>query len=88
MEESNALHRERDAIHEALITFSDFIYAVVFVLIVQQSFDEVIDSNTLGASEQIVRLLLFGAIFYFLVWDCFKALLPFSPKSVFPHSTR
>ena len=62
--------KEEDGdIRSFLVTFSDFIYAVVFAIIVQQTFDQLVNDNDLSFLAKIPRLLLLGAIFYFLIWD-------------------
>jgi hypothetical protein len=63
------LGKMKDGIHQALFSFVDFIYAVVFALIIQQSFDEIINKDGLALSDILPRLLLLMAVFYFLAWD-------------------
>jgi hypothetical protein len=55
--------------HETLIAFTDFIYAVVFGIIVQQTFENLIDNNEIALSSKFSSLLLLAAVFYLLVWD-------------------
>jgi len=60
---------KKDEIHPALFTFIDFIYAVVFALLVQQSFDEIINKGEVPLLETIRVLTLVVCVFYFLAWD-------------------
>jgi hypothetical protein len=63
----------KDEVHQALLTFIDFIYAIVFALIVQQSFDEIMDVKGSDIwpkiEHELSHLFLLMAIFYFLAWD-------------------
>lgn len=59
----------KDGLHNALVAFVDFIYAVVFTILVQQTFDRVINEASLSWSEKALRLLIVVAVFYFLAWD-------------------
>jgi hypothetical protein len=61
--------QDKERVHEALITFSDFIYAIVFVAIVQKVFDDVLNNTDVSLLEKWSKLLLLVAIFYFLTWD-------------------
>lgn len=53
---------------DALLAFVDFIYAIVFGLIVAKTFEEVLlELKTFG--YKFSRLLLMFGVFYFLAWD-------------------
>ncbi len=56
-------------VREALITFVDFIYAIVFAAVVEKAYDEILAKETLSLASKLTRLLPIGAIFYFLAWD-------------------
>jgi hypothetical protein len=64
-EERNVVSKED--VRGVLICFTDFIYAVVFVLIVQKVFDDLIEKKI--DANCIIRILLLGVMFYFLTWD-------------------
>lgn len=75
--ESDKRHDLAEKISDSLIMFVDFLYAVVFSLVVAEAFDKVISAKeaqlTLG--EKTARLSLIIAIFYFLAWDWLHARL-------------
>jgi hypothetical protein len=56
-------------LNEALLYFIDFIYAVVFGFIVQQSFDGIINSAAFPSWHAVLILALAAGISYFLIWD-------------------
>ena len=58
-----------EKIQDALLTFTDFLYAVVFGLIVAETFDKIIVSETKSYLEKTSNLLLVLGVFYFLMWD-------------------
>lgn len=61
-------------ITEVLLSFVDFLYAVVFGLILAETYQEVIDAEK-GAIEIASNLLLIAGVFYFLSWDWLHARL-------------
>jgi len=53
----------------ALLAFVDFLYAVVFGLIVAETFHKVVFSEKKSYLDKTSALLLVVGVFYFLMWD-------------------
>lgn len=62
-----------EKMRNALLTFIDILYAVVYGLILVQTFDQVIFPATKPPLEKASNLLLIIGVFYFLVWDWLHA---------------
>ncbi len=58
-----------DKTMESMIDFIDFLYALVFGLIVAEMYPDVIMAATMPVWEKASSLLLVIAAFYFLAWD-------------------
>lgn len=58
---------------DSLVVFVDFLYAVVFGLVLQATFEEVIDSGQLSFWNKAARFTLVVGVFYFLAWDWLHA---------------
>jgi hypothetical protein len=56
-------------VNQALVTFIDFIYAVVFGLIVAQAYDTIINDGGLLSDNNGAKLLLLLGFSYFFSWD-------------------
>ena len=57
-----------DQIQGSFLTFVDFLYAVVFGLVIVQLFDQALLTAT-PLSGKIGRTLIVAGVFYFLSWD-------------------
>ncbi|MEK7637228.1 MAG: hypothetical protein AAB402_02420 [Patescibacteria group bacterium] len=57
-----------ERVRESLLAFVDFLYAVVFGLIVAKLFDEVVHGQD-NVLDKIGKVGLVGSVFYFLTWD-------------------
>lgn len=62
------LKESEEKVQDALLTFVDFLYAVVFSLVLIQLYDQVI-STALGLHIKVGKVLLVTSAFYFLAWD-------------------
>ena len=60
---------------EALVGFIDFIYAVIFGLIVQMTFDQIISPQEEMGFDKLGKFFLVIGVFYFLSWDWLHARL-------------
>jgi hypothetical protein len=56
-------------LNQALICFADFIYALVFGLVVIQLFDELCNGYEWITFERLLRLFTLLTLSYYLVWD-------------------
>jgi len=57
-----------EKVQNAMMIFTDFLYVIVFGLILQKIYEDVLD-NPFGGIGHPERLLLLVGIFYFLAWD-------------------
>ena len=57
-----------DKVHDSLLAFTDFLYAVVFGMIVGKIFEDVINA-TGHWGDKLGKIALVGGVFYFLAWD-------------------
>lgn len=62
------LNESEQKIQDALLTFVDFLYALVFGLVLIQLFDQVITANMVTQVKVGKALLVIG-VFYFIAWD-------------------
>lgn len=58
-----------EKVNDVLLSFIDFLYAVVFGLIVSELFDKVFFVTEKTIIEKITSFLLVLGVFYFLLWD-------------------
>jgi hypothetical protein len=58
-----------------LLGFVDFLYAVLFGVILQQTFIDVLLVTTIPRPEKLVRILLVVGVFYFLLGDWIQGRL-------------
>jgi len=58
-----------EKISDSLLAFIDFLYAVVFGLVLAEAYEEIINSETLGSLDKLGGILLVISVFYFLSWD-------------------
>lgn len=63
------MEQAEERITSALLAFIDFLYAVVFGLVLSQTFEEVVLEPTKTTVEKIINVLLVVGVFYFLSWD-------------------
>jgi hypothetical protein len=54
---------------ETLISFIDFLYAVVFGLILEKTFEEFLISNGAATPNEFTAMALVVGVFYILCWD-------------------
>ena len=66
---------EEERIQGFLLGFVDFLYAVLFGVILQQVYSDVLLIATLQRSEKLVRILLVVGVFYFLLGDWIQGRL-------------
>src|SRR3989344_9185186 len=57
-----------EKINDALLAFVDFLYAVVFGLIVAKLFDDIL-LEPVALADKVKSSLLVLGVFYFLIWD-------------------
>lgn len=58
-----------ERIQAFLLGFVDFLYAVLFGVILQQVYSDVLIAENLQRLEKLVRVLLVVGVFYFLLGD-------------------
>lgn len=58
-----------ERISSSLLTFIDFLYAVVFGLMVERLFTDVLSDPSVGRDQKAIRIVMTIAAFYFLAWD-------------------
>lgn len=58
-----------ERVNDVLLAFVDFLYAVVFGLIVADTFEVVIRNPLTSAVDKTANVLLVLGVFYFLLWD-------------------
>lgn len=58
-----------EKLNDTLLAFVDFIYAVVFSLVVAEAYEEIVNSAELAWTDKLSGLLLVIGVFYFLSWD-------------------
>lgn len=66
---------ENERIQEFLLAFVDFLYAVLFGIILQQVYSDVLVTETIGRFDKLVRVLLVAGVFYFLLGDWIQGRL-------------
>jgi hypothetical protein len=66
---SDDIREEELRITERLLMFVDFIYALVFALVVDKTYEQVVDRAELDWLDKGCRIALVIAVFYFLFWD-------------------
>ena len=66
---------EEERIQGFLLGFVDFLYAVLFGVILQQVFTDVLLAEGLQRLEKLVRILLVVGVFYFLLGDWIQGRL-------------
>ncbi|GEM_PF-7073176 len=71
---SNGTNNE-NRITEILLAFVDFLYAVVFALIVAEAYDKVIVNLARTPLETLGKIFLITGVFYLLSWDWLHARL-------------
>lgn len=57
-----------ERVQESLLAFVDFLYAVVFGLIVAKLFDDVVHGPD-SVLDKMGKVGFVGSVFYFLTWD-------------------
>ena len=62
-------------ISDSLVMFADFIYAIVFGLIVSETYDKVIVNEDKPIWQKVQDMTLIVVMFYFLAWDWLRARL-------------
>ncbi len=62
------LSESEEKVQDALLSFVDFLYAVVFGLVLVQLFEQVI-STQLAVQAKAGKVLLVIGVFYFIAWD-------------------
>jgi len=62
-----------ERMRDALLVFIDMLYAVVFGLILIQTFDQIVLSEIKSLPEKTRNLFLVISVFYFLSWDWLHA---------------
>jgi hypothetical protein len=68
-ESSDANDSQPKEIQQALVRFTDFIYAGVFALIVRQLFNDILNKDFQFICDHSAQLVLLLVLFYFLSWD-------------------
>jgi len=63
------MKEQEERITNALLAFVDFLYAVVFGLVLSQTFTDVILEPNKTVLEKVINVLLVIGVFYFLSWD-------------------
>jgi hypothetical protein len=66
---------EEERVQGFLLGFVDFLYAVLFGVILQQTYSDVLLAEGLQQSEKLVRILLVIGVFYFLLGDWIQGRL-------------
>lgn len=69
------LNADEERIQGFLLGFVDFLYAVLFGVILQQVYSDVLLAEGLRRPEKLVRILLVVGVFYFLLGDWIQGRL-------------
>lgn len=64
-----------EKIGDSLLSFIDFLYAIVFGLVLDKAYSGIIMDHSKSYTDRGISLLLISGIFYFLCWDWLQGRL-------------